>query len=1051
MAGEMTKYLRITSGSPQRYYLRINRNIFSLNSNSIAVQYILIILLTLFCEIEGFAQRLPYTFDQMKVGSSTLENQVNCLLKDRNGYLWIGTASGLKRYDSEFTTTLKKKTNDEHSLVNNNVESLCEDNQGRIWVGTTEGICYFDKKKNHFVRFKELNKPDFACHNIISDSKGDIWFTIRDKGLFHFDIKTNRLRNFSHYEKIGKKITLNRFQKHGLMEDPSKKGIWIMCMNGLNFFDFTSQNIYNREFNPKNISIFNIIGISTFTTDGKYLVFAENSSKEIVWYDLQLQKKIKTFKPALSSPNQLYGVFQLFFDIQGNIWVSAYPEEVFYIDLKKRQTINILYEKGNKASFSAYCFEDIIQEKNGTIWFATRNGISIINGMAALKPNDQLFDNFDFSKTIFKNYPSDGFHGFAEDQIDSTWWMITLKNRLVNYNPITNQFVDYLIPIPKRSPIDVFGLYMNDYQNKVFIFKFLSCFVFDKTTRKFSELALPEIFSPKQNHSITHTKILGDSLWVFGSNLGLVYNYHLIKKKWKSYPLVVEVAKKTNATKRGFNVSHSLISSSGEFWLALHSGGLAKFDTKKQAFLGIKTKQKIDFSKVGFSGFAEDKNGRFWLGSYALIKFDPKTYDFQTAFEKDWIGSLTIDIYGNIYMASLDEVMFFNEKTNERYAFTLQSNEPFYSWSNWLINLKNNKIISLNKQGLALINFKNMKTPSFKDQLYINRIANTDTAILIHENNTEIKFDSKQNSFSIYFGLLTPPNSFKYEISYLLEGYDKNWIFDKENKKNAIYGQLDGGDYVFRVRAVDSNKKVLPIQTLRIHIGTPFYKTWWFLLIISLVTAYLLYSFVRYRANQRKKIHHLQIQSTRLEKDKTEIQYQNLINHLNPHFLFNSLTSLNGLILSEPDIASDFLQKLSKIYRYILQNKDTEIVSLEQELGFVKNYIDLQKSRFDEGLQVNIVIDEEYMSGGIVPVTLQNLFENAIKHNTVEEDKPLIISVFIEDEHLIVKNNLQKKKYVETSNKQGLDSLKSLYKYLTDKSLEVIETEKEFIVKVPLL
>jgi LytS/YehU family sensor histidine kinase len=213
----------------------------------------------------------------------------------------------------------------------------------------------------------------------------------------------------------------------------------------------------------------------------------------------------------------------------------------------------------------------------------------------------------------------------------------------------------------------------------------------------------------------------------------------------------------------------------------------------------------------------------------------------------------------------------------------------------------------------------------------------------------------------------------------------------------------------------------------------------------------LIYSFFRFRANQKAKIFKLEMQSTRLEKDKTEIQYQNLINHLNPHFLFNSLTSLNSLIMTEPKEASKFLQKLSLIYRYILQNKDKEIISLEQELAFVKHYIELQKSRFEDGLEINIEVKKAYLNAGIVPVTLQNLFENAIKHNSVEEDKPLIIRVFVEGEHLIVKNNLQLKKYVQTSNKQGLESLKSLYKYLSKKPFEIIETESEFVVKIPLL
>ncbi|MBL0304183.1 MAG: histidine kinase [Cytophagaceae bacterium] len=478
---------------------------------------------------------------------------------------------------------------------------------------------------------------------------------------------------------------------------------------------------------------------------------------------------------------------------------------------------------------------------------------------------------------------------------------------------------------------------------------------------------------------------------------------------------------------------------------------MAKFSKEKKKFIGIKNKQNIDFSKIGFSGFVEDKNGKFWLGSYDLIKYDPLTNDFKTIIETEYIGSLTIDHNDNIIISILDNILIFNEIKNESYSFNLKTNDSFSDWENQLIDLKSDKIISIGKQGFILIDLKNLRIPSFQDQLYINRISNTDTSILINENNSQVKFNSIQNSFSVNFGVLSPLNSYLYEMSYKLEGFDNDWIIDKEDKKEAVYGNLDGGDYIFKVRAKDVNQKYLPIQTLKIHIETLFYNTIWFKLLFFLTFVFILFALIRFRINQRKKIHHLQLQSTRLEKDKTEIQYQNLINHLNPHFLFNSLTSLNGLILSEPDLASDFLQKLSKIYRYILQNKENEVVSLEKELEFVQNYINLQKSRFEEGLQVIISIPERFLKHGIIPVTLQNLFENAIKHNTIEEGNPLIINVFIENNFLIVKNNLQKKKFVESSNKQGLDSLKSLYKYFTSSPMEAIETETVFIVRIPLL
>jgi sensor histidine kinase YesM/streptogramin lyase len=1036
MVGEMTNKCRLKKGlfKPDRF--------------------IIILLLFLGLGSLTFAQslRLPYTFEQIKIGNSSLENHVASMLKDRSGYLWLGTANGLKRFDSKFTTTFKREKNNENSLTHNFVEALCEDNQGRIWVGTTEGICYFDKMKNNFVRIKELNKPDYACLNIICDSKGDIWFTIRDKGLFRIDSKTNKLQNFSHQDIDKKTITSNRILRKGLVEDPYKKGIWIDCINGLNFLDFSSQQIHNQHFNPKNTPILSLPNVSAFTVNEHSLVFSNNVSQEITWYDSQLQKITKTYKPTLSSGNTLFEIYQLFFDRNGNLWVSSFNNSMAYIDLKKNITIEVEYEKGSNTSFSAYKFTDVLQEKNGTIWFSTLNGISIINGIAAFNPNDKLFDIYDFSKTIFKNYPKDGIHDLIENSTDSTWWINTLESRLINYNPVSNQYKEFRIPDSKINQSTYnYATFLHDYHNQILAFKPYSFFIFNKSSKRFSEIRLPKTINPLLATSIGLTKLLGDSVWVFGRDITEVFNYHLIKKTWKVYPLKLNLGDKNKILQKHFSPSIALNTRNGDFWIAIHSGGLAKFSKEKQAFIGIKTKQDIDFSKIGFSGFVEDKNGKFWIGSYNLIKFDPLTNDFLSVLDNDLIGYLAIDDYDNICMSILDQVMFFNEKKNEKFTFTFQINESFRNWGNRLINLKNNIIASVTQHGLVLINYKNLKSPSFKNQLYINRISNADTSILIHKNNNFVDFNSSQNSISIDYGILIPPSNNIYKFSYQLEGYDKEWVQDKEEKKEAVYGRLDGGNYIFKVKATDINGNTLPIQTLNIHIDTIFYKTLWFKILSFSIFLFIGFAFYRYQTNQRLKIHHLQMQSTRLEKDKTEIQYQNLINHLNPHFLFNSLTSLNGLILSEPDVASDFLQKLSKIYRYILQNKENEVVSLEQELEFVQNYIDLQKSRFDEGLQVNINIEDHYLQSGIVPVTLQNLFENAIKHNTIEEEKPLIIDVFIEDEHLIVKNNLQKKKFVETSNKQGLDSLKSLYKYLTTNHLETIETTTEFIVKVPLL
>lgn len=193
------------------------------------------------------------------------------------------------------------------------------------------------------------------------------------------------------------------------------------------------------------------------------------------------------------------------------------------------------------------------------------------------------------------------------------------------------------------------------------------------------------------------------------------------------------------------------------------------------------------------------------------------------------------------------------------------------------------------------------------------------------------------------------------------------------------------------------------------------------------------------------------IKTERLEKEKTQVQFDNLKNQLNPHFLFNALTSLNSLIREDPELASQFLQHLSKVYRYVLQHKDEGVVSLQTEVDFIRNYIFLAETRFDKALSIDVRIQNEYLDSSIVPVTMQVLLENAFKHNISEAERPLHILISTENEYLIIRNNLQKRNNVEGSNKLGLENLKSLYRYLTDRPVIVEETESQFTVKVPLL
>ncbi len=193
-----------------------------------------------------------------------------------------------------------------------------------------------------------------------------------------------------------------------------------------------------------------------------------------------------------------------------------------------------------------------------------------------------------------------------------------------------------------------------------------------------------------------------------------------------------------------------------------------------------------------------------------------------------------------------------------------------------------------------------------------------------------------------------------------------------------------------------------------------------------------------------------ELEAERLKKANISSQYETLKNQVNPHFLFNSLNVLSTLVYKDQDLAVEFINKMSNYYRFVLSVKDKEVIPLKTELEALENYVYLLKKRFGENLEVNI---EQFNLDGImlIPLSLQMLVENAVKHNVVSKMHPLIINIKSANGYLIVENEIEKKQQVVESMGIGIPNIKSRYQYLTDMVVEVIETTTLFSVKLPML
>ena len=185
--------------------------------------------------------------------------------------------------------------------------------------------------------------------------------------------------------------------------------------------------------------------------------------------------------------------------------------------------------------------------------------------------------------------------------------------------------------------------------------------------------------------------------------------------------------------------------------------------------------------------------------------------------------------------------------------------------------------------------------------------------------------------------------------------------------------------------------------------------------------------------------------------ESLQAQLQNLKNQINPHFLFNNLSVLSSLVYKDQDKAVEFINQLSKVYRYLLDNQSSELVPVEDELVFIRSYIYLLQIRFDRNLVITTEVKKEDLNKLIPPMALQILLENAIKHNEASSDHPLSISIVSEEEKLIVSNNLQLRPQHEPGSQTGLKNIRARYAFFTEKPVEVLQTKDSFIVKIPLL
>ena len=502
--------------------------------------------------------------------------------------------------------------------------------------------------------------------------------------------------------------------------------------------------------------------------------------------------------------------------------------------------------------------------------------------------------------------------------------------------------------------------------------------------------------------------------------------------------------------------------SKGRYWLGFNGNGLGMFDPSTNKNRTWTTDAKDSNTIIGnlVIDIKEDRSGIIWVSTTnGITSIDLEnnrfnSYNSRNGLLSNTASALGIDAHNRLWIATTRGINMLDSTRKIFTSFGVQDGLPSAEFQEHPgYTARNGDFIFPSSNGYVRFDPMNFGASNSTLPFYLSGVK------VFNENYpvkgelgevSELRLKPNQNSFSFEFVALNYDNPGQTWYAYKLEGFDKDWVITQKHEAN--YTNVPGGNYNFLFRATnhpaywDQEPKAI-----RVKVATVFYKTSWFLFLVVLLLVGLLYFIYQFRLRQQKQLMELKGKSQMLEKEKALVMYESLKQQLNPHFLFNSLTSLRSLIRTRPEQAGDFLDGLSRTYRYILKSRDSETVSIGDEIKFAETYVQLQRTRFPRGFNVGMQIPGNYHHRKIVPVTIQNLVENAIKHNLIDDEMPLTVTISVEGDYLVVKNNLQRKEFVETSNKQGLENLRSLYQYLHENPVIIKEDEFSFTVKIPLL
>ncbi len=1018
-------------------------------SKLILIQASLMLLGVLYVK-NGYAQKFKFVYEDIttevvRIEKGLSQNSVRCIFQDRDRFMWFGTWAGLNRFDGlKFDVFLPEIGENGNSIGNQTVNAILQDKNGFIWIGTESGISRLNPKTFEFTNFNNIGnsliknyRDTITSLEMINDN---IWIGTQ-KGLIIYNSVTGKFQQprFQQNDKIVRLIAEVRDIEKGMGNE-----VWLATDKGLLCLDSKTHEVSHYYIEG---TISSNLTLSLLNYHDSVLLVGTEAGLNLV----NLASKTVTIIREGKGKNELKNeiIMDFLLDSDGNVWVATSGGGAFIFNIAQEsfdqvETHHVNDSKieslGNEYIYSLY------QSSDGTIWMGTAWG-----GLKKVMREAYLFKGFNKNVENSNGLNNNRIWAFCE-KANSLY--IGTDGGINVYDRATHKFsyINTQLPPEKAICSNSVRALFHDSNGDIWVGTFESGLnkidgKTDKTTFYHEKSKDPG----KLVASNTIWNIIEDkakNIWISTHNGLQVINLTTGKSVIYRNNPADSSSLPSNVI---YNVNFDL---KGNAWVSTFNG-LCLFMPQTNNFKIYKhifgDDKSLTTNKI-FTAY-QDKPGSLWIGTIGggLNHLDTRTglvenFTTHSGLPDNVVYSIIDDKMGNLWMSTNYGIASFNIKNKSfvNYSVTdgLLSNE-FNLGAEHIDDDTN--IYFGGMFGFTVFKPKEVKKYNYPPNISVTslEITNHRPLYLVNDNQT-FQLNYKQNDFQLRISLLDFVNPLKNVFSYKIKELDADWKQINSNYPVINYSNLNPGRYTLLVKGVNSSGVWMekPFKLIFI-INEPWYNTLIFKLSLFVLLIMGVTFSVRRRIVSLRKKHLAEKQLLELEKQALRLQ-------MNPHFIFNTLNSIQSYMLkNDVDQSISYLSRFSKLMRKLLASSRESHIALATEIEIIQNYIELEKLRLENNFsfEINIdpAIDTEFI--GISPLILQPFVENAIIHGLLPKaagDNKLIINMFLRGEFVrieIIDNGVGRGFYKDK--KETNPDHKPSGILITQKRLELINKLKD--------